>query len=472
MFNIVSFLSEHLNVPEAATRLFLSILVGFPIAFIHRYTLYGKYPIYQHIFFITCGVSICLWNFGFNLFHSGLAVYTTYGILKYLGGSSLAVFIIFVFNIVYLFCGYYLTSTGGYDIKWTMPQCVLTLRLIGIAFDMLDGQKPEETLSLQQKQVALKDHPTFLEIAAFSYFPASFIVGPQFSMKRYLDFVQGRYTSINTDGNFIVQEIEIRDSIIPGIFQMFLGIIYMILHQLGTWYIPHEYILSMEFRQQPFLKRIFIIGLWGHVNLYKYVSCWLLAEGVCTIFGLSYNGRDEKGRPLWNGCTNINVLKFETATKFKHYIISFNISTNNWCAEYIYKRLKVFGSITCSQILTLLFLAVWHGVHSGYYFCFFLEFIIMYAERDLTKILEKQEKLQKLLENRLELRILVWIFLRLHTLALMGYCLVCFTFLSYSVYHQVYSSLYHYGLLVYLIYALISVSIKFFFFKKHLKQLE
>lgn len=37
---------------------------GFPIAFIHRYTLYGKYPIYQHIFFITCGVSICLWNFG------------------------------------------------------------------------------------------------------------------------------------------------------------------------------------------------------------------------------------------------------------------------------------------------------------------------------------------------------------------------------------------------------------------------
>lgn len=37
---------------------------GFPIAFIHRYTLYGKYPIYQHIFFIICGVSICLWNFG------------------------------------------------------------------------------------------------------------------------------------------------------------------------------------------------------------------------------------------------------------------------------------------------------------------------------------------------------------------------------------------------------------------------
>lgn len=48
--------------------------------------------------------------------------------------------------------------------------------------------------------MALKDHPTFLEIAAFSYFPASFMVGPQFNLKRYLDFVQGRYTSISADG--------------------------------------------------------------------------------------------------------------------------------------------------------------------------------------------------------------------------------------------------------------------------------
>lgn len=27
--------------------------------------------------------------------------------------------------------GYYNTATGTYDIKWTMPHCVLTLKLIG-----------------------------------------------------------------------------------------------------------------------------------------------------------------------------------------------------------------------------------------------------------------------------------------------------------------------------------------------------
>lgn len=31
----------------------------------------------------------------------------------------------------YLLAGYYYTATQEYDIKWTMPQCVLTLKLIG-----------------------------------------------------------------------------------------------------------------------------------------------------------------------------------------------------------------------------------------------------------------------------------------------------------------------------------------------------
>lgn len=36
-----------------------------------------------------------------------------------------------VFMQGYLLAGYYYTATQEYDIKWTMPQCVLTLKLIG-----------------------------------------------------------------------------------------------------------------------------------------------------------------------------------------------------------------------------------------------------------------------------------------------------------------------------------------------------
>ena len=105
---------------------------------------------------------------------------------------------------------------------------------------------------------------------------------------------------------------------------------------------------------------------------------------VCITFGLTYNGRDENDEPKWDGCSNVRLLTFENATTFNHYILSFNTNTNHWCAEYIYKRLKFLGSRIMSQVMTLLFLAVWHGFHSGYYLCFFMEFIIMYFEKDVS----------------------------------------------------------------------------------------
>lgn len=107
---------------------------------------------------------------------------------------------------------------------------------------------------------------------------------------------------------------------------------------------------------------------------------------VCITFGLTYNGKDSEDHIKWDGCANVKLRTFETATQFNHYILSFNINTNHWCAEYIYKRLKFLGSRMRSQIITLLFLALWHGFHSGYYNCFFMEFLIMYFERDVSII--------------------------------------------------------------------------------------
>jgi hypothetical protein len=49
----------------------------------------------------------------------------------------------------------------------------------------------QEELSHEQKKRALSKIPSLLEVAGYTYFPASFLVGPQFPMRRYLDFVAG-----------------------------------------------------------------------------------------------------------------------------------------------------------------------------------------------------------------------------------------------------------------------------------------
>ena len=51
------------------------------------------------------------------------------------------------------------------------------------------------------------------------------------------------------------------------------------------------------------------------------------------------------------------------------------------CCRYLYKRLKWLGNKDASQLGTLVYLALWHGIHTGYFHNFFMEYIIMFAEK-------------------------------------------------------------------------------------------
>ncbi|XP_011146541.1 lysophospholipid acyltransferase 5 [Harpegnathos saltator] len=459
-------LSTLVGAPEAALRLLVSILLGFPVALLHRYTLYGKDPIRQHLFFIACGLSIGFWNYDLNILHSSTAVCATYLILTILGSTGLSVVITLLFNMTYLLYGYYTTSTQDYDIKWTMPQCVLTLRLIGLAFNLWDGQRRDEELSDTQKRVALKERPSLLEIAAYAYFPGAFLIGPQFSMRRYLDFVDGQLTERDSQTG----AIKLPDCVWAGLSRAFIGFVYVAIFQIGTLYVSDQYLFEPSFQKKNLIKKCLLVGLWGRINLYKYVSCWLITEGVCITFGLTHNGKDADGRIKWDGCANVKLRTFETATQMHHYILSFNINTNHWCAEYIYKRLKFLGSKIYSQIMTLLFLALWHGLHSGYYHCFFMEFIVTYFERDIGPVLKNSEKVQTMLKTRWEARVLAFIFLKLYTFVVMGYVLLAFVLLSYPRYNQVHASLYYYGHVLFFSYPLFAPFIKRLLGPRHERQ--
>ncbi len=106
--------------------------------------------------------------------HSSLCVAATYLLIKTGQGNKWTATAVFLLNMGYLFTGgcldacslidnlssvtptpsiftgYMLTASSEYDITWTMPQCVLCLRLIGLGFDVWDGTKPEESWSKDQ----------------------------------------------------------------------------------------------------------------------------------------------------------------------------------------------------------------------------------------------------------------------------------------------------------------------------------
>lgn len=142
--------------------------------------------------------------------------------------------------------------------------------------------------------------------------------------------------------------------------------------------------------------------------MYKYIGAWLLNEGACILIGLTYNGTDCALNPLWDGCEAVNVGKFEKAASFSELVDCFNANMHHWLSEYVYKRLKFLSKLMnweypialvaicksffiisipdCkpkSQLITLLFFALWHGFSSGFYFTFILVFTTMFFEREV-----------------------------------------------------------------------------------------
>ncbi|XP_074259549.1 lysophospholipid acyltransferase 5 isoform X2 [Saimiri boliviensis] len=383
----LSKLATALGASEQALRLIISIFLGYPFALFYRHYLFYKESYLIHLFHTFTGLSIAYFNFGNQLYHSLLCIVLQFLILRLMGRTITAVLTTFCFQMVYLLAGYYYTATDNYDIKWTMPHCVLTLKLIGLAVDYFDGGKDQNSLSSEQQKYAIRGVPSLLEVAGFSYFYGAFLVGPQFSMNHYMKLVQGQLTDVPG---------RIPNSTIPALKRLSLGLVYLVGYTLLSPHITEDYLLTEDYDNHPFWFRCMYMLIWGKFVLYKYVTCWLVTEGVCILTGLGFNGFEEKGKAKWDACANMKVWLFETNPRFTGTIASFNINTNAWVSRYFFKRLKFLGKKELSQGLSLLFLALWHGLHSGYLVCFQMEFLIVIVERQAARLIQESPTLSNL----------------------------------------------------------------------------
>lgn len=190
----IAFFADIIGTTEPALKLLISILMGYPIAIVyHKYV--KQHVEYRNLYFIFTGLDMAYYNFGTSLYHNTIPAIVIYLTTTFLGPGKNNVIVTFVFNMTYLLVGYIVTESEDYDITWTMPQCVLTLKLIALSFDTWDGLKKKngEELSVNNKITALETPPTFVELMGFVYFPACFLVGPIFSFRRYKDFITDKF---------------------------------------------------------------------------------------------------------------------------------------------------------------------------------------------------------------------------------------------------------------------------------------
>lgn len=213
------------------------------------------------------------------------------------------------------------------------------------------------------------------------------------------------------------------------------GVLYLALHQACGMIIDNEMIVSSEFGQRNLFMRLLLLGIWAKYTFYKYISVWLMSEGNAIRYGLTFKGyKDaEKKTEDWSACANIDVRLFEMATEFNHYIQSFNINTNRWVARHIFKRLIFLGNKDLSQLLTLVFLAVWHGFHSGYYVTFLFEFIVVHIDRDAAKVKNGNARLKEFCDKPV-MKVLLFAIQKFYAFVGLGWCIVPFGLLAFEKY--------------------------------------
>ena len=191
-----------------------------------------------------------------------------------------------------------------------------------------------------------------MEIFSQAFFVGGYFVGPQFSMKKFQNYIQ---RNINED----IQPLEGSKMVRFGFRRFGIGLCYLAGHLLGDKFLtPVGLIESPEFAAMSFFKRSLYFSIWVKVILAKYISAWLLSEGALILSGMGYNGNWEDGSIKWNGGANVRLRIFEKSSRFQHIIDGFNINTNAWVMSYVYKRLRFLNNKILSQLGALVIILI------------------------------------------------------------------------------------------------------------------
>ncbi|XP_071840158.1 lysophospholipid acyltransferase 5-like [Apostichopus japonicus] len=438
----VNDIADVIGVPAAGVFFLFTLLLSIPLCYVLKDLLDGRPAFQKHLCFTLIGLGLSYLNYGIDCGHYIISLLVNFALLRLVGGTQLSVALSFLFNMGYLLAAYYCVSTDGYDIIWTTPHCIITLRMMGIAFDLFDGQTPKEKLSKDQQATCISKAPSLLELFSATFFLGGHFAGPQFSFKMYLDFIheQGVYKAIRGK--------DCPDRLTPTLKAAISGIVIVLFFAACNPFLNPDIIASSEFEHLPILEKVAKLSIFGVLFYFKYIGFWLITESICMAAGLGYNGTDENGGHKWDALVGVHVYDLLTTYKYRVIIRSFNLTTNLWTARYIYKRCRFLGNRFLSQGISLFFLAVWHGFYPGYFFCFMLEMIYVIAEDQVINLCDKVPVL-KALTSSPAAQVPLYIFLKAFNMFFWCYAILSFNYLRVSKVHYVWSQYYYVGHVVY-----------------------
>ncbi|TCD66824.1 lysophospholipid acyltransferase [Steccherinum ochraceum] len=257
-------------------------------------------------------------------------------------------------------------------VEITGPQMVLTMKLTTYAWNVFDGRRPIDELDKWQKEKRIAQTPSLLSFLGYvCYFPG-ILVGPYLEFADYMSLVEGT----------VFKSVKAEDMKNSGLVpkgrkrvayrKLITGLAF-----LGTFVVfggSYNYGNATKdwFTEYNILYRIAIFQFYGFIERTKYYAIWTLTEGAAIITGLGFTGYGPSGETRWKGAANVQILSIEVPPNLKVLLDSWNMKTNVWLRECVYKRVTPKGKKPGfrSSMITFATSAFWHGISGGYYLAF------------------------------------------------------------------------------------------------------
>ncbi|GAA5976711.1 hypothetical protein JCM5350_006728 [Sporobolomyces pararoseus] len=275
---------------------------------------------------------------------------------------------------------------GVSEIEITGSQMVLTMKLISFAWSVYDGQLPSDKLDKTQQASRIDKVPNLLQFMGYCLFFPSILAGPSYTYRSYDSFTSKRLFLKETSTTSIPDNLTSKD--IPAgrkrkaakrflTALIFLGVYSTYGGQYGM-----DKLLEGKFvAQRNLLQRIGFMNLAGFVARTKYYAVWCMAETAFIVAGLGYNPQTKH----YDASRNVRISSIELAPNFKILLDSWNMNTNVWLRECIYKRVAKTGKkpgFKSTQI-TFITSALWHGFNP----CYLLTFVLGGFAQSLGRLL-------------------------------------------------------------------------------------
>ncbi|XP_064097463.1 lysophospholipid acyltransferase 6-like isoform X1 [Macrobrachium nipponense] len=282
-----------------------------------------------------------------------------------------------------------LYEDGVFVIDVTGPMMIMVQKATALAYSLHDGLSglKDEELTPLQRELVLRKKPSALQYFSYMINFHSVLAGPFFMFADYQDFIEGTHyakralnhtvpkDSLDSNRNENPEDAKVTKRILKpeeepdptnvslskaGFSFVCAFVTVAILPKFPISHLTEPYFFKSSF----LYKTMYIVAVTS-LTRHVYYTGWILADSICNMSGMGFNGYDNHGAAKWDLVSNVNVLGIEFGSNLRESLEAWNSGTMKWLRFMVYERAPFQKTL-----FTYMLSSLWHGFYPGYYLTF------------------------------------------------------------------------------------------------------